>query len=339
MALSVDQKRLKATKFPPEFDQKVDTLKVNVDLLKKWIASKITGILGDEDDVVIDTCFNLLEESQFPNIKAIQIQLMGFLGKDCPAFCRELWTLMLSAQESPRGVPKELLEAKKLEMKQEQASKAAAESRRQQEREQNEMIDSFRRDERVDRGDRGRGRGFRDRPGRARDFNRRPPRRDSRSPPPRSPPYAIIRPSGKKSADLRHRRRRRVSPPPRRERDIYIPRGRGRDRDRAWERRSSPSLSRSRSPPRRRAEQHLLQGPDLYLSVTTESTRGETDHHLLAVEVAVKPNAVESHGNTSLDPSPPKRNLAHHPEGHLLTLLHVVEAMSIVRVRVHVYGP
>lgn len=65
MAMSVDQKRLKETKFPPEFNKKVDTSKVNIDLLKKWIASKITGILGDEDDVVIDTCFNLLEESQF----------------------------------------------------------------------------------------------------------------------------------------------------------------------------------------------------------------------------------------------------------------------------------
>ncbi|ORY14992.1 PWI domain-containing protein [Clohesyomyces aquaticus] len=217
MAMSVDQKRLKETKFPPEFNKKVDTSKVNVDLLKKWIASKITAILGDEDDVVIDTCFNLLEESQFPNIKAIQIQLTGFLGnKECPEFCKELWNLMLSAQDSPRGVPKELLEAKKLEMKQEQASKAAAESRRQQEREQNEMIDSFRRSERPERGhdrgpergsDRGRGgrggrgRGFDDRPGRGRDrgdFNRRPPRRDSRSPPPRSPPYVVVIPMANK---------------------------------------------------------------------------------------------------------------------------------------------
>ena len=65
MALSVDQKRLKATKFPPEFDQKVDIKKVEIDLMKKWIAGKITSILGDEDDVVIDTCYNLLEQSQF----------------------------------------------------------------------------------------------------------------------------------------------------------------------------------------------------------------------------------------------------------------------------------
>jgi hypothetical protein len=54
-----------------------------------------------------------------PDIKSIQIQLTGFLDKDTPAFCKELWKLLLSAQNSPQGVPKELLEAKKLELMQE----------------------------------------------------------------------------------------------------------------------------------------------------------------------------------------------------------------------------
>lgn len=65
MALSIDQKRLKATKFPPEFDKKVNIDKVNIDLMKKWIADKITTILGDEDDIVVETCYNLLEETKF----------------------------------------------------------------------------------------------------------------------------------------------------------------------------------------------------------------------------------------------------------------------------------
>lgn len=64
MALSIDQKRLKATKFPPEFDRKVDIEKVNIDLMKKWIAQKITDILGDEDDIVVETCYNLIEQNQ-----------------------------------------------------------------------------------------------------------------------------------------------------------------------------------------------------------------------------------------------------------------------------------
>ena len=65
MALSIDQKRLKATKFPPEFDRKADIEKVNIDLMKKWIAQKITDILGDEDDIVVETCYNLVEQNQF----------------------------------------------------------------------------------------------------------------------------------------------------------------------------------------------------------------------------------------------------------------------------------
>lgn len=54
-----------------------------------------------------------------PDIKSLQIQLTGFLDKDTGKFCKELWSLCLSAQENPQGVPKELLEAKKLELIQE----------------------------------------------------------------------------------------------------------------------------------------------------------------------------------------------------------------------------
>jgi serine/arginine repetitive matrix protein 1 len=51
-----------------------------------------------------------------PDIKKLQIQLTGFLEKDTPKFCQELWKLCLSAQANAQGVPKELLEAKKLEL-------------------------------------------------------------------------------------------------------------------------------------------------------------------------------------------------------------------------------
>jgi hypothetical protein len=53
----------------------------------------------------------------------MQIQLTGFLDKDTPTFCKELWKLLLSGQASPQGVPKELLEAKKLELMQEKVGK------------------------------------------------------------------------------------------------------------------------------------------------------------------------------------------------------------------------
>lgn len=112
----------------------------------RWIANRVTEILGSEDDVVIELVFNLIEGERYvsggcdptlclggacclltgccvpslqPDIKSLQIQLTGFLDKDTPPFCKELWKLLLSAQSSPQGVPKELLEAKKLELMQE----------------------------------------------------------------------------------------------------------------------------------------------------------------------------------------------------------------------------
>jgi hypothetical protein len=56
----------------------------------------------------------------------MQIQLTGFLDKDTAAFCKELWKLCLSAQSNAQGVPKELLEAKKLELIQEKVCCFAA---------------------------------------------------------------------------------------------------------------------------------------------------------------------------------------------------------------------
>ncbi|KAG7293330.1 hypothetical protein NEMBOFW57_003378 [Staphylotrichum longicolle] len=150
MATGVDAKLLKSTKFPPEFNQKVDMQKVNVQVMKKWIANRVIEILGSEDDVVIELIFDLVEGGRHPDIKSMQIQLTGFLDKDTPSFCKDLWKLLLSAQASPQGVPKELLEAKKMELMQEkiEADKAAEEARQRRE--------EF---ERRDRGRGGRGGG------------------------------------------------------------------------------------------------------------------------------------------------------------------------------------
>ncbi|UCK57955.1 hypothetical protein AFCA_000829 [Aspergillus flavus] len=236
MAASVDAKLLKQTKFPPEFSRKVDMTKVNIEVMKKWIAGKISEILGNEDDVVIELCFNLLEGSRFPDVKSLQIQLTGFLDKDTAKFCKELWSLCLSAQENPQGVPKELLEAKKLELIQEkiEAEKAAEEARRQkeQERVRERELEELRRRERSERGRGGRrgGRGgrdfdrrrsrdrFQDRPSR-REFdsyvpsgsrrNRRPSRSPSRS---RSPSASRSPPPRRERQPSRDRNRRRRSP-------------------------------------------------------------------------------------------------------------------------------
>ncbi|KAJ3513000.1 hypothetical protein NM208_g15248 [Fusarium decemcellulare] len=153
MATGVDARLLKSTKFPAEFSQKVDMQKVNLQVMKKWIAGKISDILGSEDDVVIELCFNLIEGPRYPDIKSLQIQLTGFLDKDTASFCKELWKLLLSAQGSPQGVPKELLEAKKLELMQEKieadrAAETAKKRRDDWDRRDREVADLKERDRR-----------------------------------------------------------------------------------------------------------------------------------------------------------------------------------------------
>lgn len=192
-----------------------------------------------------------------PDIKVLQIQLTGFLDKDTPKFCKELWLLCLSAQSNPQGVPKELLEAKKLELIQEKvicifphilsiclillkidAEKAAEEARRRKEQEKlrDRNMDGVRQRERGERG-RGRGKG-----GRGVQESDRCPPRYSRSPPPR-----------RRDSPERHPLR---GPQTRRETDTYVPSGRGGRRTDDWRRRSPStrrSISRFRSitPPRR----------------------------------------------------------------------------------------
>jgi hypothetical protein len=46
----------------------------------------------------------------------MQINLTGFLEAKAPQFMKELWNLLLSAQDSVGGIPKEFLELKKEEL-------------------------------------------------------------------------------------------------------------------------------------------------------------------------------------------------------------------------------
>jgi hypothetical protein len=39
----------------------------------RWIAGKITEILGSEDDIVIELCFNLIEGSRFVSLPDAKI--------------------------------------------------------------------------------------------------------------------------------------------------------------------------------------------------------------------------------------------------------------------------
>lgn len=114
----------------------VDTRKVEMAVMKPWIAKKVSDLLGFEDDIVIEYVNGLLEDPENPvsavltrvlrwtdctskviDAKKMQILLTGFLEAKTPEFMRALWSLLLSAQASPLKVPAELLEQKKQEMR------------------------------------------------------------------------------------------------------------------------------------------------------------------------------------------------------------------------------
>ena len=68
LTTNVDQRLLRTTKFPPEFNQKVDMKKVNIQLIKAWVSDEIARILKSEDDVVTELVSNILDESRFVRI-------------------------------------------------------------------------------------------------------------------------------------------------------------------------------------------------------------------------------------------------------------------------------
>ena len=110
---------LKSLKFPQVYKEKVDLRKVNLLILKPWISSKVQEYLGMEDEVVLEYVFSLLEENSMEKLdpRKLEIKLTGFLENNTQKFIKELWTLMLSAQQEIGGIPKEFLARKKEEIK------------------------------------------------------------------------------------------------------------------------------------------------------------------------------------------------------------------------------
>ncbi|KAE8660379.1 Splicing factor PWI domain-containing protein, putative isoform 2 [Hibiscus syriacus] len=115
---------LKSQKFAPELEHLVNMTKVKMDVIRPWIATRVTELLGFEDEVLINFIYGLLDEKEV-NGKQVQISLTGFMEKNTGKFMKELWTLLLSAQRNASGVPQQFLDAKE-----EEARKKKAESDR-----------------------------------------------------------------------------------------------------------------------------------------------------------------------------------------------------------------
>lgn len=57
-----EKKLLRRTKFSKVLEQKVNMKLVNMEVMQRWIAQRITSLLGFEDDIVVGTCVNYLSE-------------------------------------------------------------------------------------------------------------------------------------------------------------------------------------------------------------------------------------------------------------------------------------
>ena len=98
---------------PVALREKIETRKVDVEAMKPWIATRVTALLGVEDEVLIGMIEALLEEEAVHRSGARMCgQLTSFLDKDAETFCVELWTLLKSAQDNykkdgpgVRGIP------------------------------------------------------------------------------------------------------------------------------------------------------------------------------------------------------------------------------------------
>ncbi len=105
-------------KFDDSLAVKVDMRRVKLDVMKPWISKRLAEILGIEDDVVVEFVFNQLEDDKDPDPRKMQINLTGFLnGKNARVFMGELWAMLDSAQKNESGIPQQLLDEKKEELK------------------------------------------------------------------------------------------------------------------------------------------------------------------------------------------------------------------------------
>ncbi|KAJ1917818.1 hypothetical protein IWQ60_007665 [Tieghemiomyces parasiticus] len=105
----------KSINFPADFSKKVNPKKVNMTVIKPWIAQRITDLLGFDDEVVLEYIYGMLE-SENPDPKDMQINLTGFLGDKSSPFMRDLWKMLINAQAAIGGIPPEILEIKKQEI-------------------------------------------------------------------------------------------------------------------------------------------------------------------------------------------------------------------------------
>ncbi|KAJ2400582.1 Serine/arginine repetitive matrix protein 1, partial [Coemansia sp. RSA 2530] len=80
------QKLKSQTTFSSVLKKRIDMTKVNLEIVKPWISRKIHELLGIEDEVLFEYVVNMLQESNAPDGKAMQVNLTGFLESKAMEF-------------------------------------------------------------------------------------------------------------------------------------------------------------------------------------------------------------------------------------------------------------
>lgn len=115
------ERDLAKLRVPKIYRQAVDMTKVNRPIINRWIQTKLDELLPD-DDIITDYTLELLSGDK-PNIREIQLNLNGFLEDNSGKFCKELWELLVAAQEDKDGIPPQLIAIKKEQMEQERVKR------------------------------------------------------------------------------------------------------------------------------------------------------------------------------------------------------------------------
>ncbi|GIX60707.1 splicing factor [Babesia caballi] len=149
-----ERELLESKKWPPCFSQSVDITRVQIDAFKPWITRRVTELMGVEDEIVVDYCISQLKffgendakanaenagdggiclnEKPLLDPKKLQINLTGFMAKNARVFVKELWELLLAAQDNEYGIPQAFIDEKKRELAAIQEAAKEAEDNLQQ---------------------------------------------------------------------------------------------------------------------------------------------------------------------------------------------------------------
>lgn len=101
---------------PSILKQEVDTLKVNMRIMKGWIAESFLSMLPD-DDIAPELIYEMIVSEDNPDSSSVLDQMKHFVGeKDAKNFCTELWLMLISAQNDADGIPSVLVEKRKKEL-------------------------------------------------------------------------------------------------------------------------------------------------------------------------------------------------------------------------------